>query len=230
MKLRTKLTWAEVRHHLQYHAWLYLLLVVLSFGLTNLIYAQTAYRPPQSARIDVYIQASGADTDQVNAFLEPIWKEAVPEQELVNAVTLMSGGGENDYYANMQLVTYIAAAEGDIYMLSSTDFKRFASQGAFVALDELIEQGKLNTEGIDLAPGRVRLVDSNEQGEAVVVGEPIQFGIPARELYAFATELLIDNRDMVLAVAVNSGNEEATLTFLDALIQHTKAPKPDFFK
>jgi len=57
-----------------------------------------------------------------------------------------------------------------------------------------------------------------------------QYGIPARELYRFATELAIDNRDMVLAVAANSGNEEDTITFLNALIQHSRAPVPDFFK
>lgn len=230
MKLRAKLTWAEVRHHLQYYAWLYALLIVLAFGLTNLIYAQTAYRPPQDKRIDVYIQASGADQDAVNAFLEPVWKQAVPEQELVNAVVLMSGGGENDYYANMQLVTYIAAAEGDIYMLTSGDFKRFAAQGAFVPLEDYIQQGLIDPEGIDLAPGQVRLVETNEQGEPVVSGEALQFGIPAKELYAFATDLLIDNRDLVLAVAANSGNEEATITFLNALLQRAKALMPDFFK
>ena len=37
-------------------------------------------------------------------------------------------------------------------------------------------------------------------------------------------------RDMVLAVAANSGNEEDTIIFLNALIQHSRAPVPDFFK
>lgn len=230
MKLKTRLTWPDLRNHLQYQGWLYLLLIGLSFALVNLVYAQTAYRPPQDARIDIYIQGSGANTDTVNEFLKPIWDEAVPQTELVNAVLLLSGGGENDYYANMQLVTYMAAAEGDIYMLSTADFKRFASQGSFVPLDEQIAEGVINAEGLDLAAGRVTPVDINEKGEVVSLGESRQYGIPAGALYKFASDLMIDNRDMVLAVAVNSGNEEDSITFLDALIQATRGDIPDFFK
>lgn len=230
MKLNTRLTWQDIRNHLQYYGWLYLLLTALSFGLWNLVYAQTAYRPPQSARIDLYIQSSSANQDTVNAFLLPIWEEAVPEEELVNAVLLMSAGGENDYYSNIQLVTYIAAAEGDIYMLSSNDFKRFAAQGAFVALDDIVKQGLIDASGIELASGRVTPVDSNDEGVLVPAGEARQFGIPAASLYRFATDLMIDNRDMVLAVAANSGNEEDTITFLNALIQHTRGEIPEYFK
>ena len=230
MKLDTRLTWQDIRNHLQYCGWLYLLLTALSFGLWNLVYAQTAYRPPQSARIDLYIQSSSADQDTVNAFLLPIWEEAVPEEELVNAVLLMSTGGENDYYSNMQLVTYIAAAEGDIYMLSSNDFKRFAAQGAFIALDDILEQGLIDASGIELASGRVTPVDSNDEGVLVPAGAARQFGIPAGILYRFATDLMIDNRDMVLAVAANSGNEEDTITFLNALIQQTRGEIPEYFK
>lgn len=230
MKLETRLTWRDIRNHLQYQGWLYLLLIVLSFALISLVYAQTAYRPPQDKRIDLYIQGSSASSDAVNAFLEPIWEEAVPQAELVSAVLLLSGGGENDYYANMQLVTYIAAAEGDIYMLSTQDFKRFAAQGAFVPLEEAIAQGRIDVDGIILGAGRVTLVDTNERGELISTGQSGQFGIPAYNLYRFASDLMIDNRDMVLSVAVNSGNEEDTITFLNALIQATRGDIPDFFK
>jgi len=158
MKLRTKLSWHEVRNHLRYQGWLYLLFCVLAFGLTSLVYTQTAYRPPQDRRIDLYIRSSSAELEQVNAFLEPVWRQAVPEMELVNAVLLMSAGGANDYYADMQLVTYIAAAEGDIYMLPSSEFKRFASQGAFVALDDAIRDGRVDVSNLSLAAGLVKLV------------------------------------------------------------------------
>lgn len=230
MKLKTRLTAADLRTHLQYQGWLYALLIVLSIALTSLVYTQTAYRPPQHARIDLYIQGGAANADTVNQFLQPIWEEAVPETELVNAVLLMSGGGENDYYANMQLVTYFAAAEGDIYMLSSQDFKRFASQGSFVPLEDAIEAGILNTEDLSLGAGRVSLVESDIQGNLTTIGGLRQYGIPASQLYKFASELMIDNRDMVLAVAVNSGNEEDSIIFLNALIQATRGEKPDFFK
>lgn len=230
MKLRTRITRADLRNHLRYAGWAYVLILALSFGLWNMIYAQTAYRPPQDKRIDIYVQSSIADQEAVNAYLEPIWKAAVPEEELVQAVLLMAPGGDNDYYANIQLMTYIAAAEGDIYFLSTADFKRLAAQGAFVSLDEAIRDGRIDAQDLSLQSGQVQLVESNDQGDLVPVGGIQQFGIPARELYRFASELGIDNRDMVLAVAANSGNEEDTIIFLNALIQHSRAPVPDFFK
>lgn len=230
MKLRTKITARDLRNHLRYFGWVYALIVLLSFGLWNMIYAQTAYRPPQDKRIDVYIQSSIADQEAVNAYLEPVWKSAVPEEELVQAVLLMAPGGENDYYANIQLMTYVAAAEGDIYFLTSSDFKRLAAQGAFVSLEEAIAEGRMDVSGLSLASGKVQMLESNESGDMVPVGGLEQFGVPAKELYRFATDLAIDNRDMVLAVAVNSGNEEDTITFLNALIQHSRGPVPDFFK
>ena len=230
MKYCIPLTWKDIRNHLQYSFWKYLLIFVLSFGLWNLLYAQTAYRPPQDKRIDIYIQAAGADQDKVNEFLKPIWKASVPQEELVRAVLLISSGGESDYYGNVQLTTYIAAGEGDIYMLTLQDFKRLAGQGAFIDLEPLINQGRLQVDQLSLEAGRVALTEINEIGDIYATGTTAQYGIPAFELYGFAADLQIDNRNLVLAIAVNSGNEEDSTTLMNALIQRTLAPKPDFFQ
>ena len=229
MKLRTPLDRRTVETHFRYHKWQYLLILVLPVVAWNLIYAQTAYRVPQDKRLDVYIQSSTADQDQVNAFLKPIWEEAVPEQELVSAVLLLASGGEDDYYANVQLVTYLAAAEGDIYLLSSSDFKRIASQGAFVPLEPYRDQGLLDTGEVDISAGYVQLLEDDGQG-GQRAGERRLFGIPAFTLYNLASELRIDNRDKVFAIAGNSGNEEAAVRLLSALVARTTGPMPDFFK
>ncbi len=101
MKLSVKTTKKELKHHLQYSGFVYVLLVVASIALVSLIYTQTAYRPPQDKRIDIYMQAPGASQEAVDAYLKPIWEAAVPEMEVVTAVMLMAPGGENDYYANI---------------------------------------------------------------------------------------------------------------------------------
>lgn len=230
MKLHVKKNWTDIRHHLQYSGLIYALMIVLSIALVSLIYVQTAYRPPQEKRIDVYIQASSGSQEAVEAFFKPIWESAVPDMELVNPVFLLAPGGESDYYANMQLFTYIAAAEGDIYFLTGADFKRLASQGAFVDLDAAIEQGRIDVSGLELKSARVVETEVAEDGSVTARGDAKQFGIPAGTLYKFATDLKIDNRDMVLAVAANSGNEEPTIRFLNALIQATRGEIPDFFK
>ena len=226
MQLRTRLTREALRTHLQYFKWIYLLLIAVSIGLVNLIYIQTAYRPPKDKRIDLYIQSGTADQDLVNAWLKPLWQQAVPEQELVEANLLIGGGGEMDYYANVQLATYLQAGEGDIYLLQAAHFKRLAAQGVFVDLAPAIAEGILDTKGIALDAGKVTLVTQNEAGEAVAKGPSQLFGIPAAALHGLQTELNILNQDLVLAVARNSGNEQASLVFLNALIGRTLASPP----
>jgi len=211
----------ELAEHLRHYAWLYLLVIVLSYGLWNLVYAQTAYRPPQSARVDVYVQ-SAAGQEQFNAFLEPIWKQSAPGLELVSAVMLVPPTAAGEYYANVQLVTYLAAREGDIYMLAAADFKRLASQGAFLDLGPAVQSGALDVSGVALEAGRVKRVFENEQGETSVSAEDYLFGIPADSLDGFLARANVDNRGMVLSVAEGSGNRDAAVAFLGALVGSTR--------
>lgn len=230
MKLRTRLDAQAIRHHLHYYIWYYLIILIVSFAGWGMVYTQTAYQVPQEKRIDIYIQASGANPDVVNSFLKPLWETAAPWLESVRAVMLLSPGGANDYYTNIQLITYIAAAEGDIYMLSADDFRRLAGQGAFLDLGGVVASGRIDAEGLDLSPGYIRLVTVDEAGNPLPGAEPALYGIPAFGLNRFMSDLMIDNRGMVLAIAANSGNEDAALTFLDALIQATRGPAPDLTK
>lgn len=227
MQYRIPLTWKDIREHFRYHFWYYLLILVLSFGLWNLIYTQTAYRSPESKRIDFYIQTLTADQDSVNAWLENLRLNAAPEEEVVQAVLLMPSGGGNDYMTTMQLTTYMGAGEGDIYILETADFKRYAAQGVFVDLGPALESGIINAEGLELRAGQVALVETTADGGLRTVGGNRQFGIPLYELWGFANELKFDNRGLVMAVAVNSGNEEDTILFVNALIQATRSEKPE---
>lgn len=222
MRYRVPLTWKDIREHFRYHAWAYLAIAALSIGLWSLIYTQTAYRSPQDKRIDLYIQSALADQDQVNAYLEPLRLAAVPQEEVVSAVLLLPATQGNEYYASVQLTTYIGAGEGDIYILSTQDFKRYAAQGVFVDLGPAMDSGVLRAEGLNLASGRVALVETTPDGGLRTLGENRQFGIPLFDLPGFFDKMQIDNRDLVMGLAVNSGNEEDTLAFMDALIQDTR--------
>ncbi len=228
MKLNTRITGEALRHHFAYNAWKYVLLVILSFFGWNLIYTSTAYRPPQDKRVDLYIQSATTTSEIVDPFIEKLWKESVPDMELVSSV-LLQMGAEEDMYSIMQLTTYIAAQEGDIYMLGSNDFKRFASQEAFLQLEDLVAEGAINAEGLDLSAGYVTVVESdNETLQPVQTSIRHLYGIPAAELFGFMTELNIDNRDKYLAVTANNGNDENVIKFLNALIQATRGEAPEW--
>lgn len=211
MKMKTPLTKDRLRTHFAYHFWKYLLAIAASIFGWNLLYTTTAYRSPENLRIDLYIQNSAVSEESAAAFIAPIWESAVPDMETVSTVMLTSA---QDYYSNMQLSVYIMAGEGDIYMLSSSDFKSYASQGVFMDLQPMIDDGRLNVDGIDLAAGFVALVND----EGVPVGEKALYGIPAASLSGLQTGLGLDPRDMVLGVTTYNGNEENVIKFLNGLI------------
>ena len=124
-----------------------------------------------------------------------------------------------DYYGSMQLTVYIMAQEGDIYMLSSSDFKSFASQGVFLDLQPAIDAGKLHVGDMDLSAGYVALIDDN----GLPTGERQLFGIPAASLGGLAEGLGLDTRDLIISVTAFNGNEDNVIAFLDGLIAAGRA-------
>lgn len=222
MQAVTSIRHNRLKNHLSYDIWKYVLVVALCWFGWELIYTATAYRSPQDKRVDVYIMSSTASEDSVQAFLQPLWEQAVPDMELVEGVILMSGGAD-DYYTTMNLTTKIAAGEGDIYLLPQDVFKQYALSGAFLPLDQYVDQGEIRIDGIDTATARLTLVN-DETGEAA----SHLYGVPTESLYGLMNGMQYDNRDAVMAIAVNNGNDENVVRFMDALIQAGHGEKPDW--
>ena len=214
MKIKTPFTKQRLRTHMTYNTWKYIVVIIASVFGWNLLYTTTAYRSPEHLRIDAYIQSASATNEGVDAFFKPLWEELVPDMETVTNVLLTSSTSE-DAYANMQLSVYIMAGEGDIYILTTDDFKNYASQGAFINLAPYIENGMLNVDGIDVSAGYVATVDENN----VPTGETLLYGIPAYTLNNFKTGMNIYNNNLVIAITGFSNNEENVVKFTNGLIQ-----------
>ncbi len=223
MNIRTPVTKERLKTHFTYSLWKYLVVIACSLFCWSLVYAQTAYRSPQDKRIDVYVKSSTVTEELMDSFFEPIWKNVVPDMELVSGVTLLSTSDNTDYYSQMQLSVYIAAGEGDIYILPAADFKSFAAAGAFISLDDLVADGTIDITGIDTASGRVTIAD-----EDTGTSETHLYGIPLDSLYGFIDGMQLDNRGMVAAIMVNNRNDENVIPFFNALIQAGRGDAPEW--
>ena len=210
-----RLTKSRLQDHFRYNAWKYALIIALSVLVWDFIYLQTAYRPPEDKRIDWYVQSPGSSAEELDAYLAPIWQASVPEMEQVASVMLMPSGG-NDYYADMQLSTYLMAGQGDVYLLPRDLFKRYAAQGVFSPLEGYVAAGRLRLDGLDAAAGEVTYVETEANG-APTVSERHLYGIPAAALSRL-NEAGIAPDNLVIAVSAASGNEDNIITFLDAFI------------
>jgi len=201
--MKTPVTKQTLRTHFTYSWWKYALLAVLAVFGIDLLYTVTAYRPPEEKKVQLYIMGY-SDEEALDAYMASVWQEYLPDMEVVEAHTFTNDGT----YAAMQLSTYMAAGEGDVYLLPREQFIGSAASGAFVPLENDPELMAIFDEaGISLQNGWRR--DSS-------TGETHLFGIPQSKLpgltakYAYA-------EDGYLAVLITNRNDENVMKFLRVL-------------
>ncbi len=201
--MNTPVTKKILRTHFTYSWWKYALLIILAVFGIDLLYTVTAYRSPEEKKVQFYIMGY-SNQEALDAYMASVQQEYLPDMEVVDSHTFTNDGT----YAAMQLSTYMAAGEGDIYLLPREQFIGSAASGAFVALENDPELMTIFDEaGISLQNGWRR--DSS-------TGETHLFGIPQSKLpgltaqYAYA-------EDGYLSVLVTNRNDENVLKFLRIL-------------
>ena len=225
MHIKTPITAERVRNHLTYSIWKYAVLVALSLMGWSLIYTTTAYRSPQDKRIDLYVQTATATNETMDAFIEPIWKEVVPEMETVSSVVLNT---IDDYTTYMQLTAYMAAGEGDIYFLTDQYFKSMASSGALLELDGLVADGTIDVGDIDLSKGYVAVVDAYDDNNVAISSSRHLYGIPLETFYGFMSGMQLDNRGLYATIIVTNQNDDNVIPFFNALLQAGRGEKEEW--
>lgn len=213
--LETKITKERIKHHFTYSWWKYLIMACVAIFGWNLIYTSTGYRAPRDKRFDVTFVGSGV-SDEMQNWLQMEILTMFPEVEDSSVLSILYSE-EDSYYGSIQLTTYTAAGEGDVYIMPRERFTVFAQGESFVPLDDAIASGALNLRGIDVTPGTVK----NDDGVTAV------FGIPLNSLYGLMS-YGIDNRDLVAAVMAYSPNVDLAMEWLNWFIETMEAPMPDY--
>ena len=205
--MKTPLTKERLQNHITYSSWKYILLAVVAIFGWNLVYSVTAYQPPEEKKIILGLYTYADETD-LNLYMESIRQELLPDMEEMNAQVIMP----DEAYGAMILSTRIAARECDIYLLPRDSFQVYASQGAFMPLEEVLPGliADLGAAGISLSRGN----RSNDE-----LGEKHQYGIPCADLPGIMPLLLADTRDMYLSVFFDTENNENVLTFFDRFVR-----------
>ena len=183
--MKTPVTSKSLRQHFTYNWWMYLLIALIAFGLVDLLYTVTAYRSPRDKTIGFYVYGFVNDKD-MSAYLDN-----VRETEMTD----------------MQLLTYLSAGEGDVYMLPREQFLNYAMGGSMAALEDDAELMALfNAAGINLQSGWRR---QTETGENHLYGIP-QDKLPGLSQYAYV-------QDGFLCVPLSGQNQENAMKFLRIL-------------
>ena len=202
--MKTPMNAQTLRQHLTYSWWKYALVIILGALAVNLYYTTSAYRAPESAKVELYIYGVG-DEPALSEYVAGIQAEKMPEVEEMNARIIVP----DTTYGSMMLTTYIAAAEGDIYLLPRDNFVSLASQGAFLPLeDEEALMAVFNEREISLQSGWRRNPEA---------GVNHLYGIPVSKLPGLSRYVAVENG--YLAVLYTNGNTENVLEFLRILCE-----------
>lgn len=200
------ITREKIRNHFHYFWWQYALLIVGSIFLWNLLYTVTHYRSPEHLKVEWYydgpaVMETQELADQLLAEIHPL---VFPEMEEVTFTIV----GTDVTYGDMQMVVWMSARQGDLYMLARDHFEQHAA--GFVDLAPYVADGTLHTEGIDLKKGYVKNEDT---------GEKVLCGIPADSLKGLEAYGIFPE-DTFLSILANGGNTENTLKLMNYLLDH----------
>lgn len=200
--MKTPVNGNTLRQHLTYSWWKYALLIVLGAMAVSLYYTVTTYRSPAEKKVDLYVYGA-MDEPKMNAYMQAVREDQMADMEEMNALMLTA----DDTYGPMQISTYIAAGEGDLYILPRDQFISMAGSGAWMALEQDEElMAMMEQAGVNLQSGWRRERDT---------GESHLYGIPVSKLPGLEEYLYVENG--FLCVLVTNGNDENCLKFLKIL-------------
>ena len=202
--MKTPVSAESLRQHFTYNWWKYLLLAVIGFFAVDILYTVTAPRIPDDKKVEFYIYGY-SDQDQLDAYMAGVRRDYMPDMESMTSHLIVN----DDTYGAMMLTTYMAAGEGDLYLLPRDQFLSLAGQGALVSLEDNAElMDWFNQRGLSLQNGWRK---NTETGETHLCGIP-QEKIPGLIQYAYA-------QDGYVCVVVTGGNIDNTMKFLNYLVR-----------
>ena len=191
---------------------MYLLIALLAFGLVDLLYTVTAYRSPRDKTIGFYVYGYVNDTG-MSAYMNNVRETEMSDMEEMTPVMLAM----DDTYGPMQLMTYLSAGEGDVYMLPREQFLNYSMGGSMVPLENDAELMALfDAAGVNLQSGWRK---ETETGENHLYGIP-QDKLPGLIQYAYA-------QDGFLCVPLTGGNQENAMKFLRILCRNMLTAPPE---
>ena len=200
--MKTPVSSETLKQHFTYSWWKYLLVALLAFGLVDLLYTMTAYRTPNDKKIEFYVYGM-VNTEKLSGYMEQVRETEMADMEEMTPLMLL----DDNNYGPMQLTTYLAAGEGDVFLLPRDQFITTAANSGLLALEEDEELMAFFTKaGVSLQSGWRKNTDT---GETHLYGIP-QNKLPGLESYAYA-------KDGFLCVVSLSGNEENARKFLRIL-------------
>lgn len=213
-----RITKKRLKNHFAYSWWKYALAAVLSVMGVSLVFTATRYEPPADRQLTVYVLNDYTDAETMQADLWARIKEAHPEQEALFVQNIDLTDSSN-IYAPMQFSTYVAAQQGDVFLIPYDEMLKIVADGpedALVDLTAYIESGVIDVSGLDLSACTMKKLD----GTAGI------YAVPADQLYGLRSAYYNDAKGSVLCIPIYSQNQDTAAEAIRILMELGKGEKP----
>jgi maltose-binding protein MalE len=202
-----------LQNHLHYDWWKYVVGIVVTVMLWNLVSTMTRPQTPPDKKVDIFLV--GDYLLEENA--EPISQrmlEDFPELLEINFMNIPLGGDpELEIMGRQKLMVVIGAQEGDIFVFSKQEYETFAKQGAFMPLDEYIDD-----EITKYIPAEeLEKYKLSVEYEYAQDKQPHIYGIPLKGVTIF-NDTGYNVEDKVLSIMAYSKNKEKAIEVMKWIV------------
>ena len=215
--LDLKITKQRLKDHLYYSKWLYLVAAAIALVIFSLIYQIAEPVVPKGLKVDIAVIGFSVDETEKTVWEDDILSILPEDQQEVNiySLALPTDDSSNGFAVYQILTAKMTAKEDDILILPKDLYLSFASQGAFLAVDDIVSRYEL-PEGLDLDEYKVAVTDEQ------TAQEPHLYGFPIDNISGFR-DMGIDPEGKVMTILVYTENYTNVLKAADYIMNKTES-------
>jgi ABC-type glycerol-3-phosphate transport system substrate-binding protein len=203
-----------LQNHLHYDWWKYLAGILATVFVWSLVTAMTRPQTPAEKKVDIFLVGDYAMEEQLGPISQQILDD-FPELLEINFMNIPLGiDPQMDMASRQKLMVMVASQSGDIFILNNEEYEQFAKMGAFISLDDLIDeeiQQYISLEQLEECKKSIESEDENEDTE------PHIYGIPLKDVTLFK-DTGYNTEDKILGVMAYSKNMEKAIEVMKWII------------
>lgn len=208
---QVQLSRERVRNHIQYDWWKYLAAILITIFLWNILSTMLRPRTPADKKLDIFLAGDYVLPEFMEGLANDIMEDFPYLLEVnVDHIPLNGQDMQMDYVGRQKLMVMLGSQTGDIYVFSKEEFEKIVEQGAFLPLDDFVNENKDLIDHDKLEKYKVTYVDMEDEKE---VTEEHYYGIPISQLKLFENTGY-DVSDKIIGIMSYSRNQETALEVL----------------
>lgn len=203
-----------LQNHLHYDWWKYLAGILATIFVWSLVTAMTRPQTPAEKKVDIFLVGDYAMEEKTEPISQRILED-FPELLEINFMNIPLGiDPQMDMAGRQKLMVMVASQTGDIFILNNEEYEQFAKMGAFIPLDDLIDEEIQQYISLEQLEKYKKSIESEDEEEDT---RPHIYGIPLKDVTLFK-DTGYNTEDKVLGVMVYSENMEKAIEVMKWII------------